>query len=532
MNLRGAFYNSGKLLKFMLRRERINSTLWLVILILFSVALASAMADMFDPAARQALAETLQNPAMIAMMGPVFGAENYTAGAMYSGSMFLWVAIAVAVMNILLVVRHTRADEEKGRAEVIRSLPVGRMATLHSAMILALIVNVILAVFTGFGIAVLGVESMGFSGSILYGAALGVVGLFFAALAALFSQLCASSRGALGYSGATLGLFYFMRAAGDVGNETLSLISPLGLAQRAQIYVENHWWPIAILLAASAIVAVVAYRLNALRDIDQGFIAARPGPRDGRLKTPFGFSYRLLRNSLITWFIIMLLLGASYGSLLGDIETFVAESEFYQRVIGANDQFTTAEMFVTMVNSMAALTCLVPILMAALKLRTEEREGRSEHILTRSVCRIKYLASFAVPAFVMSALFQLATAIGLYISAAAVLDEPVAFAFLARANLVYLPALWVTLGIAVFLIGALPRASGAVWAYFGFSFFTAFMGRMLNLPEWLGRLSPFGYIPQLPIDEVRLGVLLTLVAVAAALTALGFVFYKRRDVAF
>ncbi|MCL2402125.1 MAG: ABC transporter permease [Oscillospiraceae bacterium] len=530
--MRGAFCNSGKLIKFMLRRERVNATLWLGTLILFSVALVPAMADMFDPAARQALAETLQNPAMIAMMGPVFGADNYTAGAMYFGTMFLWMAIAVAVINILLIVRHTRADEEKGRAEVVRSLPVGRMAILNAAMILAFIVNVILAAFTGLGIAVLGVECMGFAASMLYGAALGVVGMFFAAVAALFSQLCASSRGALGYSGAALGVFYFMRAAGDVSNEAFSLLSPLGLAQRTQVYVGNYVWPVVILVLACAIMTVAAYRLNARRDIDQGFIAARPGARDGRLKTPFGFTYRLVRNSLIAWFIIMLLLGASYGSLLGDIETFVAESEFYQMVIGANDEFTTAEMFVTMVNAMAALTCLVPVLMAVLKLRTEEREGRAEHLLTRSVSRIKYLSAFAAPALVMSVLFQLATAIGLYISAAAVLDVPVAFAFLVRSNLVYLPALWITLGVAIFLIGILPRATGAVWAYFGFSFFTAFMGRMLNLPGWLVRLSPFGYIPQLPVDEIRYSVLLTLITVAAVLTALGFVFYKRRDTVF
>jgi ABC-2 type transport system permease protein len=216
---------------------------------------------------------------------------------------------------------------------------------------------------------------------------------------------------------------------------------------------------------------------------------------------------------------------------LGDIEDFVAGSEFYAMIIGVTDDFSVAQMFSAMVNSIAALTCVVPLLGCVLKLRTEEREGRAEHILTRSVSRVKYLAGFAVPAIAASVLFQLATVFGLYLSAFAVLDEPIPLAFLLEANLVYLPALWVMLGVAILLIGILPRASGVVWAYFAFSFFTEFMGRVLPLPGWLLRLSPFGFTPQLPVDTVRYGVLLAMTGIAAVLAAVGFVFYRRRDAA-
>ncbi len=42
--------------------------------------------------------------------------------------MLLLTAMAVGIMSILLVTRHTRADEEDGRIEMIRSLPAGRLA--------------------------------------------------------------------------------------------------------------------------------------------------------------------------------------------------------------------------------------------------------------------------------------------------------------------------------------------------------------------------------------------------------------------
>jgi len=529
--MRRYFANTGRLVRFMLRRERIVSVLWLVSLILFSYSLAAGMGEMFDAPARQALAETMKNPAMIAMMGPVYGAENYTVGAMYSQTMFLWVAMAVAAMNIFLVVRHTRADEERGRAEVVRSLPTGRLAVLNAAIITALIVNTILAVFTGLGIASVGEESMGFGASMLYGAALGIFGFFFAAAAALFSQLSSSSRGATGYSFIALAVLYMLRAAGDVSGETLSLISPLGLIQRPQFFVESKLLPVLVVLAETLVVAAIAYALNAVRDIDQGYISARPGRSEGSklLSSSSGLAFRLLRNSMIAWVVFLFCLGASYGTILPDIDMFIEESEFYQLVVGANDEYTHMEMFSTTINIIAAIFAVVPLMTITLRPRTEEREERAEQIFAKPVSRGRFLAGYVLPAFLLSILLQLSSVLGLYMASVAFLDKPLSLTFLLKANLVYLPALWVMIGFAVFLTGLLPRATGFIWAYFGFSFFAVFMGRMMDLPSFLPKLSPFGFIPQLPVDEVNFTTLFILALVALSLTLTGTVFYKRRD---
>jgi len=385
---------------------------------------------------------------------------------------------------------------------------------------------------TGISIAVMHIESMGFGACMLYGAGLCVSGLIFAALAALFSQLSSSSRGAFAYSFLILGIFYMVRAAGDVSSEALSRISPLGLVQRSQVFVENNWWPILILILEFIVVAVVAYALNSVRDIDQGFIPARPGRKEASsiLQTSFGLSFRLMRNLLFTWFIVMFLLGASYGSILGDIETFVNQSEFYQMMIGVNNEYSVAQMFTTMVNSIAALICLIPLLTLTLKPRGEEQENRAEHVLARVVSRTKYLADYVVLAFASSVLFQCATAFGLYVAGSAVLDEPIPLGFLLKANLVYLPALWVMIGVTILLIGLLPKVTIVIWVYYGFSFFMNFIARVLDLPEWLSKISPLSYIPQLPVDSINYSVLIVLVVIAAALSAAGFVFYRKRDV--
>lgn len=543
--MRGNFDNTGRLVRFMLRREAVISTVWIVILVLFSASLAPVLDGMFEAEARQQFATSFDNPVMKAMMGPLYGSGNYTTGAMYSGMMLLWILITVGVMNVFLVVRHTRADEERGRAEVVRSLPVGRLAILNATMITAVIINVILGLLTGLGIAVTGVETIDFAGSMLYGAVMCVTGLVFAAVTALFCQLSSGKSGAVGYSFLALGVFYMVRAAGDMNSELLACISPLGLAQRAQVYVENHWCPVFVLLIESVVLAAVAYKLNSMRDLDQGFIPAKPGAREASpfLRSQFGLAFRLLRNTMLVWIIVMFALGASYGSIVGEINQFIGDSPEYLQLLGmpaavietmsdAAKEEIIQKYFMSFVTSMMALISIVPLLIAAMKPRSEEKENRTEHVLSRAVPRVNYLAGYTVLSFALSALLQCATPLGIYLSAASLAGEanPFSLGTLLSANLAYLPALWVMIGIAVLLIGLFPKMSGLVWGYYGFVCFVSFIGEVVGFPDWVLGLAPLRHISKILLVDIDYVPLVVLTAIAAVLTAAGFVFYRRRDI--
>jgi len=544
--MRGDFDNSGKIVQFILKREFVISAVWILILVIFSAVLAPGMSGMFDAEARQQFVTTLDNPVMVAMMGPVYGADNYTPGAMYTGMMLLWVIIAVCIMNVFLVVRHTRADEEKGRIEVVRSLPVGRMANLNAAMITAVIVNGILGLLTGIGIAATGVESMGFSGSMLYGAVICAAGLVFAAITALFCQLSSNKNGATGYPFLVLGIFYMIRAAGDMqGNDIISCISPLGLTSRSQAYTENHWWPVFVLLFIFAVITAIAYKLNSIRDLDQGFIYARAGRKEASpfLRSNFGLAFRLLRSTVIIWAVVMFCLGASYGSVVGDISTFVGDSPEYLQILGMpadvvanmtdaakNEMVQT--YFMSFVTSMMTLICIVPLLLAAMKPRNEEKDNREEYILSHAVSRFEYMVGYTAIAYVLSVLLPLATAVGIFASASSLAGDanPFTLGMMLKANLVYLPALWVMIGIAVLLVGLLPKASGAIWGYFGFVCFVSFMGELIGLPNWLLSLTPLKHVSQVLLVDINYKPLIVMTVIAAVLTAVGFISYKKRDI--
>jgi len=556
----------------MLRRERIISLGWIAGLVLVIVGLVPGMRQALDTESQAALFPMLEMPSLVSMLGPAYTMINQTFGSLYSTMMFLISAFTVGLMNIFLVIRHTRTDEEKWRYEVVRSLPVGRLANLNAALLTALIVNILLAILIGLGMFATGDDSMNFNGSMLWGVGLGVIGLVFAAIAALFSQLCSSSRSAIGYSFGVLMLLYLLRAPGDMeirvvngavttgSSEILSLISPLGLVLRVQAYAGDYWWPIFILVGVAIAIAALAFYYNSIRDIDQGILPARKGRAEGSslMRSPFGLSFKLLRTSLIIWVIGMFSLSAAYGTVAGNVDEFMASNEMWQQLMvgpagievmtGAGmtpDQilaeirtevakqgYTLTELYLSTITNIMGVFTLVPLFLFIIKARAEEKDSRAELLFATPVCRYRYLAGFAVIAFTSAILFQLTQAIGMYSVAISVVPDPseVSLNFLLSANLVYVPAQWIMLGIVILIIGAVPKATGAMWGYFAFSLFFMFFGRMNIFPDWMQKLTPFGFVPQLPIDKINYLTLGLMVLVAAALTTAGFILYRRRSI--
>ncbi|MCL2405662.1 MAG: hypothetical protein FWC92_08970 [Defluviitaleaceae bacterium] len=563
--MNGYFENTMQLTRFMLRRERVTSTAWIVMLILVVVGLVPGMYAALDATARNEMLGVLANPAMVAMAGPAYAEIHGTFGAFYTNLMFIFTAFTVAIMNIFLVVRHTRADEERGRYEVLRSLPMGRLAGINAAMITAVIINAALAVLMGIFMylgGLIGYTDMSFSASMLWGVALGATGLFFAALTALFCQLSAITRSVMAYSFVALIFLYLLRAPGDMNPdmEWLALISPLGLVMRTQVFGYDYWWPVWVLLIGAAAITALAYRLNATRDIDQGLIPARPGKAYGGwlLSSAPGLTFRLQRFMVILVVVGMFLLGASYGSVLGEVESFVASNEMYQTLIlspagidisvlygipvedaitimnqllGAAG-FTVVEMFAGFIGGMMALMGLAALIVFTLKAKSEEKDIRTELVLAASVSRTKYLLGFVAIAFVAAVLLQAAMGLGLYVMAVNTLANPadISLGFVMQTSLVYVPALWVMIGVAVLLLGAWPKGTGIVWGYFAYAFFMDLIGSFGIFPEWLGYTTPFGYVPQLPMEDINFVTMGLMTAVAVGLTVLGIFFYNRRDI--
>ena len=90
------------------------------------------------------------------------------------------------------------------------------------------------------------------------------------------------------------------------------------------------------------------------------------------------------------------------------------------------------------------------------------------------------------------------------------------------------------IGFAVLVIGLLPRATVLVWAYFGIVTFTSFIGRLVftgNL-EWLMNITPLHFVSQPePMKDyvINYTPLVVMTGIAAVLTIIGFISFRKRD---
>lgn len=527
------FNNTGRISRFIILRDRFRIPIWIISIAVFTFLVAISFADLYKTdEARHAVAQTMMNPAMTAMVGKGYGLDNYTFGAMMAHQMLLMTALVVGIMSILLVTRHTRADEEEGRIELIRSLPVGRLSNLHATMLVLFVTNILLALVIGFGLYALGIESMELEGSLLYGAALGATGMIFSSITALFAQLSASSRGTLGLSFAFLGAAYLIRAIGDIGNETLSWFSPFGWVLSSEVYVNNYWWPIILTVGVSICFVIISLYLNAIRDLESGFLPVKPGKKHASsfLLSTIGLTLRLQRTGLIFWAIGVFILGASYGSVLGDLESFISENEVLEKFLTPTGGVSLTEQFLTMLMAIISMICTIPPLMAMFKLRSEEKKNRTEFLLSRVISRIRLMGSYFIVSITVGYIMLSLAAIGLGSVGMPVLNGEINFSTFYRAAIVYLPAMWVMIGIAVFLIGLAPKRTGLTWIYLTFSFVVIYMGGLFQFPEWVGKLSPYGYIPKLPVEEMDFTKTSVLTFIALVLTVIGFIGYKNRNI--
>lgn len=253
------FTGTGQLLRLYLRRDRIVLPLWILLLSLplGSVYIKSVEKVYSTPADLQNFAASiLASPAQLAMYGPVYN-SSLGATAIWKAGMFFTL---IGVATILTVIRHTRADEETGRTELLASTRVGRFAGLTAALIVAYGA----ALATGLlGFVSLTGTSVPRTGSLAFGLALAGSGMVFASVAAVTAQLSASARTARGLAFAVLGVTYTLRVIGDVRagdgpTSPLTWMSPLGWSLQVRAYAGDHFAVLLLHVAATAVLTVVA----------------------------------------------------------------------------------------------------------------------------------------------------------------------------------------------------------------------------------------------------------------------------------
>ncbi|MEV5484129.1 MULTISPECIES: ABC transporter permease [Streptomyces] len=524
---------TGPLLRLALRRDRVLIPAWVLGLGLVVTGTGSSFESLYDTAGRRAaLAASMNgNGSMRALYGPVFGDS---VGGLIAWRMAGFGAVLAAVMSLLIVVRHTREEEETGRQELLCAAMVGRRAPLTAALLTALTANAALAVVIAGGLAGSGRPA---AGSLALGLAIGGTGMLFATLAAIAAQLTESARLAKGLTGAALGLAFALRAAGDTATadatSPLTWISPIGWSQNLRAYAGERWWLVLLFLAATALAGSVAYALTARRDLGMSFLPARPGPAAAprSLSGPFGLAWRLQRTALGGWTLGFVCAGGLFGGIAKGAADLVGGNERTREIFARmGGQQSLTDAFLATMAGMLGMVAALYAVGAVLRLHGEETAGRAEPVLAGAVSRLRWTAGHLALAYGGSAVILAFGGLALGVSYDLSAGDPggrtgrVLAAALAQA-----PAVWTLTGLAVLVFGLLPRATPAVWALVGGCLTLGWVGPSLDFPRWAMDLSPYSHLPKLPGADATAAPFLWLLALSALFTAAGLVGVRRRD---
>jgi ABC-2 type transport system permease protein len=526
----GTTTGTGALVRFMLRRERRALPWWLLGTgVLFTYQSVASQGAYGTPEELAELRETMGgNAALIAMSGPERLLD--TIGGEIVFEIFAYVAVVVALMSMFMVGRHTRADEETGRAELVRSARVGRHAPLAAALALAGLANAAVAVVVFAGGVATGLPA---AGSVLVALATAGVGLVFAALAALAAQVFENPRAVYGAVGTVLAVAYVLRAAGDAGSGVLSWLSPVGWGQRTYPYVDDRWWPLLLPAAAAALLVAAAVALLDRRDFGAGLLGQRPGPAgaSAALGSPLGLAWRLQRGSLIGWAAGVLVMGVAFGSIANSIEQFAEDNPQVAELLGGAGNLVDSYLALSL--ALWALAAAAYGIGGVLRVRGEETAGRAEPVLATATGRPAWLGGHLAVALAGSALVLVAGGLGLGLAYGAAVGDGGQAARLAGAALAWVPAAWLVVAVAVLAFGWLPRAAASVaWAVLGYCAVVVLFADSFDLPGWVGSASPFTHTPGTPLDRVVATPLLVIAAVAVVLVAGGLTGVRRRDVGY
>ena len=525
----------GQLFALAWRRDRIlvpSSVLGLVVLAVGSAQATLALYPT-DEAAETGLAGVLTNPSIVALYGPI---AAHSADALAVFKTVMMGAFLTAVLGFVVVRRHTRTEEDEGRLELLGAGVVGRWAALAAAVSLATIAVVSASVLSGAGLAALGMDP---AGSVAFAVAWMAAGLAMVGVAAVVVQLASTTRGAAGLGFGFLGAMFALRAIADSADpgtfvHGLGWLSPLGWAGRVEAYGANRTW--LLLLGVLTLVGgvVVAIAVLDRRDLGAGIIPARTGPRRAAplLSGPLSLVTRLARGTIIGWTVGMVLGGVLVGSLLGAVADMAADpgiEDMLEKLGGAVGSFE--DIYVaTEIHFVAAAVAAAGIALV-LRLVGSERSGLGEQVLATPTSRVGWFtAHVALPVVLTTALMALLGAVVGVVGPSVTPDAP-SFAESVGATIAALPVVWVMIGVAAALAGALPRFAPFAWGVLLVTFMVAEIGPLTALPSWVLDVSPFTHMSPLPAGEFNLLSAVVLSLVALALAMAGLAAYRRRDVA-
>ncbi|HVV21811.1 MAG TPA: hypothetical protein VHF06_20420 [Pseudonocardiaceae bacterium] len=518
----------GTMVGIVWRTRRRGILVWMIALATAMIGTAAGVAGLYDSPAKihtYAVAVTAGR-ALVAINGRVEGIDSL--GGVIQDEFGFLAAFLLPLLGIGLIAGSTRREEESGRLETVLG---GRIARHQPALAAFAVATAAIAATSLLFAGGLVLSGVGVSGAILYAAALGALAFVFAGFAALLAQLVPHARGVYLWSLVLLGVAHVLRGVGDATGSWLSWLSPLGWAERTAPFGDQRWWVLAFPVGAGLASAGAAVWLAARRDVGGALLRGGAGPaRASRLRRrPIGFAVWLHRPATAGWLAGGLLLTGMMGALARQFLDALSGNPTLAQAMGITEARPLAG-FVAATQLYLAVIGAGYVIQAIGTLRAEEAEGRLEARLAGTLSRVRWLASHGAVVGAGLVLVVVGSSVVFALATSWSVGNTGEFGAIMWAGLVYVPAELVFAGLALAVFGLWPRGFGFAWVGYAVATFVAFLGPGLKLAQWVLDVAPTTHVGNPPLGTADPGDLAALAAVAIALTLVGFVAFRHRDV--
>lgn len=521
------------LTRFALRRDRILLPVWVAVFTLFTVSSTSATVALYPDVASRTQAAVAVNevPVAVALYGRIW--DPTSLGALSLIKLGSIGAVLIGVLAIMLVTRHARAEEEKGRTELIGATVVGSWAGLAAAMLVTTVAMVAIGALSALGLTAVGLPA---AGSWAFGLSWATTGMAFAGIAAVANQLSASARTANGIALVVLAATFLLRALGDVLGDAsnpglLTWLSPIGWGQQVRPFAGDRFWVLLLPVVFTVMSLAAAVALSSRRDLGAGLLPQRQGRAAARasLRSPLALAWRLQKGLLVGWLVAYAVFGAIIGSIINDLGDMMDTPQAQEMIIALGGSDVLLDAFIGLEFSILAFVTAAYGIVAVHRLAVEEADGHTEAVLATSVSRLSMLSSHVVVAVVGTTMLTLVQGGAFALASAAQTGDTSRIGVTIGAALAYLPAIWLMAALVVLVYGVVPRLTIVVWALLVGFVLVSELGALLEWPAWVMDASPFSHIAMVPAEAMAWTPVLVLLGLAGAVAAVGAAAFRRRD---
>ena len=513
-----------------------SGTLWGLI---FGVSIASSEISYTTiyttQAERDALAAAYgSNKATSALFGPAPHLQTVEGFTVFKISMTLM--ILGAVWGLLLSTKLLRGEEDAGRWDLVASGQTTRRGAAGQALVGLGAGLLVLWAFTAL-VAVLSGRSssvdIAAGPSLFFALAMVATACMFLAVGAFTSQLAGTRRRAASYAAVVLGVAYAIRMIADAGVDLhwMIWVSPLGWVEQLQPLTAPRPAALLPIFAFTLAVAAGAVCLAGLRDVGASILPdrAHARPRLRLLSGPTGLAIRTSRATVLGWGLAIALSAFLYGFIAKSASATISGSsvqEVFSR-LGATGNGAEAVLGVCFLME-AVLLAFVAAGQVTLA-RSEEAEGRLDHIVARPVSRSSWLGGRLAVAVVVLLMGGVAAGVFGWLGASSE-HAGASFTSLLESGVNLVPPAIIILGLGTLALGVRPRmTSGVVYGYLAWSLLVVIVGGIGAVNHWVLDTSVFHQMASAPAEPPRWEANAVMTGVGAAAAFLGGLRFRRRD---